>query len=243
MNVSRSKSRRPFGAERPFPRRCPHCGEWQVVPTKIGYDAEVRHDGRLFTFTVPDLNIPVCQACGRKIFTEKVDDQINAALRSHLHLLAPEEMRAALVRANMTQKEAAERLGIAEATLSRWLNKLQIQSRAMDNLLRVFFAFPQVRTALIGAGQDPQLGATCISGQCQGHPTQPSRSPECAPLDVRAIREGLGRSQAEFARMIGVSLSTLQNWEQGRRRPQGPARALLEVASQNPDAVTAALGQ
>jgi putative transcriptional regulator len=45
----------------------------------------------------------------------------------------------------------------------------------------------------------------------------------------------------EFARMIGVSVSTLQNWEQGRRRPDGPARALLRVAAANPDAVAAAL--
>jgi putative transcriptional regulator len=41
--------------------------------------------------------------------------------------------------------------------------------------------------------------------------------------------------------MIGVSVSTLQNWEQGRRKPDGPARALLKVASENPDAVTKAL--
>jgi putative transcriptional regulator len=72
---------------------------------------------------------------------------------------------------------------------------------------------------------------------------EPSRITEFAPLDVRAIREGLGKSQSEFAQMIGVSLSTLQNWEQGRRRPQGPARALLKVASHDPDAVAAALGR
>jgi DNA-binding transcriptional regulator YiaG len=120
--------------------------------TRMSYDAEVRHDGRLHTFTIPDLDIPVCQACGNKVFTEKVDDQISAALRSDLDLLTPEKMREALGRISMTQKEAAERLGIAEATLSRWLNHVQIQSRAMDNLLRVFFAFPQVRTALIKEG-------------------------------------------------------------------------------------------
>jgi len=120
--------------------------------TRISYDAEVRHDGRLYTFTIPDLDIPVCQACGNKVFTEKVDDQISAALRFELDLLTPEKMREALGQISMTQKEAAERLGIAEATLSRWLNHAQIQSRAMDNLLRVFFAFPQVRTALIREG-------------------------------------------------------------------------------------------
>jgi putative transcriptional regulator len=43
------------------------------------------------------------------------------------------------------------------------------------------------------------------------------------------------------AMMIGVSVATLQNWEQGRRRPEGPARALLRVAARNPRAVVAAL--
>jgi putative transcriptional regulator len=70
---------------------------------------------------------------------------------------------------------------------------------------------------------------------------EPSRVTEIAPVDVKAIRRRLGKSQAEFARMIGVSVSTLQNWEQGRRRPEGPARALLKVAAANPEAVSAAL--
>jgi putative transcriptional regulator len=70
---------------------------------------------------------------------------------------------------------------------------------------------------------------------------EPSRVTEFAPVDVKAIRLRLGKSQSEFARMIGVSLATLQNWEQGRRRPEGPARALLKVAAENPEAVAAAL--
>ncbi len=119
------------------------------------YDAEVRHDGRLHSFTVPQLHLPICRACGEKVFTEQVDDQIGAALRAHLHLLTPAEMRAGLERLTMTQKEAAERLGIAEATLSRWLTNTQIQSRALDNLLRVFFTIPQVREAL-GGSQERQ---------------------------------------------------------------------------------------
>jgi hypothetical protein len=45
--------------------------------------------------------------------------------------------------------------GIAEATLLRWHNETQIQSRAMDNLLRVFFAFPEVRAALNKVGREP----------------------------------------------------------------------------------------
>jgi putative transcriptional regulator len=50
-----------------------------------------------------------------------------------------------------------------------------------------------------------------------------------------------GKSQDDFARIIAVSLATLQNWEQGRRRPDGPARALLKVAAENPKAVADAL--
>ena len=61
--------------------------------------------------------------------------------------------------------------------------------------------------------------------------------------DVRAIREKLHKSQSQFARMIGVSISTLQNWEQGRRQPHGPARALLLVASKAPTVVAKALSQ
>jgi hypothetical protein len=124
------------------------------------YDAEIRHDGRLHQFTIPQLQLPICQACGEKVFTEMVDDQIGAALRAHLHLLTPEEMRAGLESLNLTPAQAAERLGIAEETLSLWLADTQIQSRAMDNLLRVYFAFPEVQGALRGASQDPHLGTT-----------------------------------------------------------------------------------
>lgn len=157
------KGIRPVGAVRPFPWRCPRCGKDEVVMVTVAYDAEIRHDGRLYTFTIPHLNVPSCRACGEKIFTSQVDELINEALRSHLHLLTPDEMRSALERINLTQKEAADRLGVAEATLSRWLHRTQIQSRAMDNLLRVFFAFPQVRTVLHRESQDPRLGTTDIT--------------------------------------------------------------------------------
>ena len=68
------------------------------------------------------------------------------------------------------------------------------------------------------------------------------RGPQLPPHDIRAIRHGLAKSQSEFARLIGVSVSTLRNWEQGRRHPEGPARALLRVTAENPDAVARALG-
>lgn len=134
--------------ERPFPWRCRHCGKQEVVMTSTEYQAEVRHDGRLYRFTIPNLEIPVCQACSARVFTEAVDAQVNDALRNHLKLLTPDQIREGIDRVGLSQKEVAGRLGIAEATLSRWLNKTQIQSRALDNLLRAFLAFPQLREAL-----------------------------------------------------------------------------------------------
>jgi ribosome-binding protein aMBF1 (putative translation factor) len=134
-----------------------------VFPSRIDYRAEVRHDGRLHTFSVSNLEIPICRACGEKVITEEVDRQINDALRSHLVLLTPEQIRAALARVGMTQKDLAQRLGIAEATVSRWLNETQIQSKSLDTLLRVFFAFPMVRSALPVESRDPHLGAQDIT--------------------------------------------------------------------------------
>ena len=54
---------------------------------------------------------------------------------------------------------------------------------------------------------------------------------------VAAIRERTGLSQAKFAALLGVSVRTLQEWEQGRRAPSGAARTLLMVAAKNPQAL------
>jgi putative transcriptional regulator len=59
--------------------------------------------------------------------------------------------------------------------------------------------------------------------------------------DIKALREKAGVSQREFADMLGVSLRTLQDWEQGRRTPTGPAMNLLRVYEASPDTVAAAL--
>ena len=72
---------------------------------------------------------------------------------------------------------------------------------------------------------------------------KPSREFSYSPEDVQAIRKKLKKSQDEFALMLGVSVATLRNWEQGRRRPHGPARALLKIAAENPKAVEKALGR
>jgi putative transcriptional regulator len=64
-----------------------------------------------------------------------------------------------------------------------------------------------------------------------------ARAPVLTDIDVARLRKELGLSQSEFAHGFGVSLRTLQDWEQGRRRPEGPAKVLLSVIRRNPRAV------
>jgi putative transcriptional regulator len=64
---------------------------------------------------------------------------------------------------------------------------------------------------------------------------------EVPEVDVRGVRTRLGLSQSKFAAMFRVSVATVRNWEQGRRRPEGPALVLLTVIEREPDAVRRAL--
>ncbi len=61
------------------------------------------------------------------------------------------------------------------------------------------------------------------------------------PDSVAVVRAKLKLSQSEFARLLGISVDTLQNWEQGRRQPTGAARVLLRVAAKHPEVVLEAV--
>ena len=66
---------------------------------------------------------------------------------------------------------------------------------------------------------------------------KPSRTFELPEPDARKIRVGFGLTQVAFARLIGIKVGTLRNWEQGRRSPEGSARVLLRVVAKHPEAV------
>jgi putative transcriptional regulator len=66
---------------------------------------------------------------------------------------------------------------------------------------------------------------------------EPSRAFVLEEPDVRSLREKHGLSQPKFAALMGISVGTLRNWEQGRRKPEGSARVLLRVVEQHPEAV------
>jgi putative transcriptional regulator len=75
-------------------------------------------------------------------------------------------------------------------------------------------------------------GAEILAGR-----REPSRLHQIDAPDVRRVREDFGLTQTRFAALMGISVATLRNWEQGRRRPEGSARVLLEVVAKHPDAV------
>ncbi len=66
---------------------------------------------------------------------------------------------------------------------------------------------------------------------------KPSRVFKVEKPDIKAIRGAMGMTQMQFAALLGISVNTLRNWEQGRREPEGPARVLLLVAAHRPDAI------
>jgi putative transcriptional regulator len=77
-----------------------------------------------------------------------------------------------------------------------------------------------------------QEGAEILKGDAK-----PSRSFTVTPLSIKETRQQYHLTQAEFAQLLDVSLRTYQNWEQGRREPDGPAKVLLRVASVHPEAL------
>ncbi len=89
--------------------------------------------------------------------------------------------------------------------------------------------------------QDLLASVRDMGRHARGEEVPGARVEETIEPDVKALREGAGVSQAEFARLIGVSRRTLENWEQHRARPTGPARALLKIVAANPRAAVEAL--
>ena len=75
-------------------------------------------------------------------------------------------------------------------------------------------------------------GAAILRGE-----VEPARRFVIKPVDVKQIRESLSLTQPQFAALLRISVGTLRNWEQGRRRPEGPARVLLRVVAKHPEAL------
>ena len=97
------------------------------------------------------------------------------------------------------------------------------------------------RIVELRAGQEFPL-APAMPGLAVAMPGAGPAPSEAAPLPaVRDLRRRAGLTQLEFAARLGVPVETIRNWEQGKRAPRGPARALLAVFAHSPQTVFAAL--
>ncbi|MCK9229047.1 MAG: helix-turn-helix domain-containing protein [Syntrophorhabdaceae bacterium] len=81
-------------------------------------------------------------------------------------------------------------------------------------------------------------GAAIMKGEME-----PSRVFQFPETEVKRLRKYYGLSQNKFASLMGISVATLRNWEQGRRKPEGPAKVLLMVAAKHPDVLLELAGK
>lgn len=149
----------PSSEGKPFPWRCPECGKKEARPATIQHVSKIKHDGRLYSVTVPKLRAPRFDACGELIFDNDADAQIAQALREQLGLLLGEQIRKNREDLGLSQRSMAEQLGVAVETISRWENGVLTQTRAMDRYLRVYFGVPAARAALVETSRIPSLGS------------------------------------------------------------------------------------
>ncbi|MDR3622613.1 MAG: type II toxin-antitoxin system MqsA family antitoxin [Paludisphaera borealis] len=144
-------------------RKCMACRERKVRRTTLEhYSTSVDHDGRGYDLVLDDLEVLQCENCGAIILEESANKRISDALRREVGLLLPEEIVASRNRLGLTQKQLAAYLKIAESTLCRWETGAQIQQRAMDGLLRVFFQSAEAR-AILGLPQFETSPALSLS--------------------------------------------------------------------------------
>lgn len=147
---------------RPFPWKCGRCRQREIYPIEEEYTIEIVHDGRSYTVTLPSLRRFRCRNCDEVVLDTEASRQITQAFRRQVGLLTPEEIRQNRKKLGLTQEELAERLGVAEETLSHWEKGWQIQQRSLDKLMRLFFELPEARRFLqlpTAPGGPPTLGA------------------------------------------------------------------------------------
>ena len=137
---------------RPYPWKCKTCGECAVSERTIEYVIEKEHDGRAYSLKIPNLEILECEKCHARTLLDVSAERVTEALREAAGLLSPKDIRENRKALGLNQEQFAKLLRVAKETVSRWETGGQIQQRAMDLLLRVFFGVPQVRFWLADPG-------------------------------------------------------------------------------------------
>lgn len=145
---------------KPYPWKCGRCRQRAVKPAIVDYSTTIEQDGRTYEVAVPQLPVARCETCGDIVLDDEANERISETFRALLALLTPAQIRQNRERLGLSPQQLADALGIAEAALSRLEAGGQIQPRALDRLLRLYFGCEQVRTVLADEAQLASLVAT-----------------------------------------------------------------------------------
>ena len=128
---------------------CCSCGQRQVFPAEIEYRTTIVLDRHTHEVAVSGLPVRQCRACQEVYFGNRADRAIDEALRRAAGLLTAAEITDARRAIGVeSQRELADLIGVAPASLSRWMKGHVVQGRLADTVLRVFFGVPEARTFL-----------------------------------------------------------------------------------------------
>lgn len=138
----------------PRPRKCMYCRQNAVYPTVLPtHVVEMEHDERKYSVSLTDFPVLQCRNCHALVLDDSGDERLSEALREQAGLLSPAEIRQKRETLGYTQQQLADYLRMPMFTISRWESGSQIQQRAMDAFLRVFFQLTEARR-ILGAPEE-----------------------------------------------------------------------------------------
>lgn len=151
--------------------QCFQCGgecEKRIAPP---HAYKMKYDGGTHEVLVDNMPEWHCRVCDVSVVDEESDRFLQEALRKHIGLLSPDQIRAGLKKLDISQDKFAAQLGCAAESVSRWLNGAVLQSRTYDRFMRVYFQCPDVRGYLENFSPEHPFGeevvqaARAVAGQ------------------------------------------------------------------------------
>ena len=133
---------------KPYPWTCGNCRQQAVYEGVTDFEQDLDFDDRTYHIKISNLKTPRCRKCGTVLLDSEANEKITAAFLRQAKLLKPERIRVYREHLDLSQKELARALGIAEETVARLERGMQIQQRSLDNMLRLFFGSPEARDLL-----------------------------------------------------------------------------------------------
>ncbi len=127
------------------PRKCGDCRERSVDVVTERYETDLEHDGRSYKIILPDLTLFKCGHCGNIMLPDEAEERLTAELRRCAGLMEPSNIVENRLALGLNQKELADLLGVAVATLCRWERGTQLPQKLMDKVMRHYFQSPRFR--------------------------------------------------------------------------------------------------